>query len=182
MAIRVSTSLLSRYLLPDMAGYQSWRRLGDVISTIFALGYHEETESDRATPPFLKNLRRAAFARAYSADKNLSIFLGRPPRLLQKFCKFQLPSIETETRGDRSDSAVQDDVSSQVGNGGHFAYMMDSKWSAIWAALKERVLDMRRDASQDERIQMAQLVSRLRLLALLLMLSGIYKPMQKLNG
>lgn len=63
--------------------YHSWRRLGDVISSLFALGYHEQIGNK--SPPFLSNLRKAAFARAYSADKNIAVFLGRPPRLHRKY-------------------------------------------------------------------------------------------------
>ncbi|KAJ5136703.1 hypothetical protein N7448_005257 [Penicillium atrosanguineum] len=56
--------------------YLSWRKLGDVAASLFALGYHQQqTETFRAAPLFLRDIRQIAFCRTYSADKNVSIFL-----------------------------------------------------------------------------------------------------------
>lgn len=70
----------------------NWRRMGDVISSLVALGYHELPSSSIA--PFLLNLRQRLFARTYSADKHTALFLGRPPRLSKRFCTFQLPALQ----------------------------------------------------------------------------------------
>src|SRR6478736_6604121 len=80
--------------LTVVIGYESWRRLGDLSSSLFALGYHQQLESSGPIPPFLRSLRQAAFACSYSADKNVSIFLGRPPRISRKFCHFRQLSLD----------------------------------------------------------------------------------------
>ncbi|TIA24522.1 hypothetical protein D6C80_00080 [Aureobasidium pullulans] len=55
--------------------YSSWRRLGDVIASMLALGYHERVETRSRIPEFLVELRQSAFARIYTDDKEVSIFL-----------------------------------------------------------------------------------------------------------
>ncbi|KAF4948065.1 hypothetical protein FSARC_13830 [Fusarium sarcochroum] len=73
--------------------FHSWRRMGDATSSLFALGYHELSEDDPVdTPAFIVQLRKAAFARIYSADKMLAVFLGRPPRIAREYCVFTLPA------------------------------------------------------------------------------------------
>ncbi|VUC28933.1 unnamed protein product [Clonostachys rosea] len=72
--------------------YHTWRRMGDTSSSLFALGYHEIPIDASGAPPFLIQLRQAACARIYTADKMLSVFLGRPPRISREYCAFTLPS------------------------------------------------------------------------------------------
>ncbi|KAF2225364.1 hypothetical protein BDZ85DRAFT_194237 [Elsinoe ampelina] len=128
--------------------YNSWRRLGDVISSLFALGHHRQTEVRTFLPPFVIEMRRTAFARAYSADKNVSIFLGRPPRLHRRYCQFYLPHSAILIRGgDRNPlrSAVtwlEDDL---------FNYTTDTKWAAICGILKADLLDIMEEDDSDER-------------------------------
>ncbi|OBT83805.1 hypothetical protein VE02_08659 [Pseudogymnoascus sp. 03VT05] len=72
--------------------YRSWRRMGDLASSLFALGYHENIDETPEVPNCVAQLRKAAFSRIYAADKSLAIFLGRPPRITRAYCFFQLPS------------------------------------------------------------------------------------------
>jgi hypothetical protein len=98
-----------------------------VISSLFALGYHQQLEGNSpATPAFLAELRGAYFARAYSADKNISIFLGRPPRIHRRYCRFRLPGF--------GDHQWKMDLP--------FDYLVDTQWSALCAILKEEILDL----------------------------------------
>ncbi|KAK9413679.1 hypothetical protein SUNI508_11760 [Seiridium unicorne] len=114
--------------------YQSWRRLGDVASSLFALGYHQQMEKAPSVPDFLHNLRRSVFAQAYSADKNVSIFLGRPPRISKKFCRFNLLKHHcTEAQPNTSEPQWWN-------QGSIFDYMLDIQWSALCATLKEDIL------------------------------------------
>ncbi|KAF2655684.1 hypothetical protein K491DRAFT_410576 [Lophiostoma macrostomum CBS 122681] len=134
--------------------YHSWRKLGDVISSLFALGYHENVGNETTTPSFLRNLRRAAFARAYSADKNVSIFLGRPPRLLQKYCHFELPGY-----GPDHARVIRSSNSHRQFNWApdeDFNYGIDTRWSALCAVLKEEALDLFRMPNYTERAESAQ--------------------------
>lgn len=83
-------------------GHLSWRKLGDVTRSIFALGYHERVENNTPAPAFLKHLRQAAFARVYSPDKNVSIFFGRPPRIHQKYRCLDLLRYRAEAHPDHN--------------------------------------------------------------------------------
>lgn len=120
----------------DFIGYHSWRKLGDVVSSLFALGYHEQLGHPAVTPPFLRELRFVAHSRTYSADKNCSIFLGRPPRMLKRYCPTAgLPEAwEPDER---------------------FSYRADTRVHGICALLKEDVLDLERD-DQLTRVQKAR--------------------------
>lgn len=130
--------LLSKQFLTDTA-YRSWRKLGDVIASIFALGYHEArgTKSDDS-PPFLVELRRAAFARVYSADKNFAIFLGRPPRMSKKFCDLQLPLSRNGLTEDWSTPSEANAPQEWA----EICYRADTRWSALCASLKDEILEM----------------------------------------
>lgn len=108
-----------------------------MASTLFALGYHEQIENGQPTPAFLQEIRKAAFARAYSADKNVSIFLGRPPRILKKYSRMDLIG--------RLDPYEAD-------------YVIDTRWSALCAVLKEEVLDLPREVDYNLRLQKGRFV------------------------
>ncbi|KAH8646906.1 putative Zn(II)2Cys6 transcription factor [Xylariales sp. PMI_506] len=123
--------------------YQSWKRLGDVISSLSALGYHQQVGSYPTTPKFLIELRQAAFALSYSADMNVSIFLGRPPRISRKYCRFRLPG------DDDLDPPAQDKI---------FNYTADAAWSARCAILKEDILDCFETKEGEERQRVARLI------------------------
>ncbi|KAJ5798632.1 uncharacterized protein N7503_007928 [Penicillium pulvis] len=114
--------------------YHSWRKLGDVISSIFALGYHEDIDSKNDVPFFLKQLRKTAFARIYSADKNVAIFLGRPPRMTKRFCFFQIPLSSSEMQGHSELWDMNEKAS----------YQAETRWSALCASLKEEILELTR--------------------------------------
>lgn len=151
-----------------------------MISSLYALGYHEQIEKSISVPAFLKDLRRAAFARAYSADKNVSIFLGRPPRIHKKYCRFNLPGYVAENVQERGTPASGSQIK-WTGNE-NFDYLTDTKWSALCAILKEDILDLFQGASQDERIQRAQLAIKLLISKICLTDSVLSKPMLRRSG
>ncbi|KAH0592751.1 hypothetical protein MHUMG1_09575 [Metarhizium humberi] len=135
------------------ARYQLWRRLGDVISSTFALGYHEDLNGKADTPVFLLELRKAAFARIYSADKNVSLFLGRPLRMSKRFCHFQLPG----------DAAVRENHATATEQSGEYRwasdteinYRAETRWSAICASLKEEIIELLFDRTGPDVIEKA---------------------------
>ncbi|PYH71887.1 Zn(II)2Cys6 transcription factor [Aspergillus vadensis CBS 113365] len=133
--------------------YLSWRKLGDVAAALFALGYHQQqTESFRAASAFLRDLRQAAFCRAYSADKNVSIFLGRPPRILRRFCHFYLP-------GDHDANSHEASRSPAVWlNTQKLDFAIDSRWAGLCAILKDDILDLFTEDNYDERARRAWLI------------------------
>ncbi|OAQ98783.1 hypothetical protein LLEC1_05579, partial [Akanthomyces lecanii] len=114
--------------------YHSWKRLGDVISSIYALGLHQQTNNDHNSfPPFLLELRRLTFALTYSADKNVSLFLGRPPRIHLKYCKLILP---------RSDGRVIEPWKTTWPQDMPFDYVADIRWGALCGILKEDIMEL----------------------------------------
>lgn len=119
--------------------YHSWKRLGDVISSVFALGYHEKINADGSCPKFLQHLRQAVVARIYSADKNMSIFLGRPPRMDSKYCSFDFVDRLGMANDNNDSPAVR-----YFGwdPDGDFDYMADTWWSFECALLKEETMNL----------------------------------------
>ncbi|KAJ5601544.1 ATP adenylyltransferase C-terminal [Penicillium lagena] len=140
LIVQYENFIVHSYVDGDQS-YHTWRKLGDVISSTFALGYHENLETKPGIPPFLIELRKTAFARIYSADKNIAIFLGRPPRMNKRFCHFQIPSCRTviddptETHHDINHW----EPDSQAG------YRADTRWSALCAFLKEEIWELLQD-------------------------------------
>lgn len=131
------------------AAYHSYRKLGDVITSIVALGYHERVGTTAEVPAFLINIRRTAFARTYSADKNWGIFLGRPPRLGKKFCQLQ-HALSLSTK--RDEEPLVDPIT------GTHTWPLDSgisiwaetRWTALCASLKEEILELFNDDARDD--------------------------------
>ncbi|KAL4736280.1 hypothetical protein BDV11DRAFT_207759 [Aspergillus similis] len=70
--------------------YRTWQRQGEVVSLVFALGLHQQ-KMDERTPFFLSEMRSRTMVAAYSMDKELATFLGRPPRICRQYCDIQFP-------------------------------------------------------------------------------------------
>lgn len=64
--------------------------LGDLTTTVFALGIHQPA-ADSDTPFFLAEIRKRAMVAAYALDKDLATCLGRPPRICWRYCNIQFP-------------------------------------------------------------------------------------------
>ncbi|KAI5924560.1 hypothetical protein F4810DRAFT_129970 [Camillea tinctor] len=121
--------------------YHLWRRLGDVISATFALGYHENNDAKPGTPPFLVELRKTAFARIYSADKNIALFLGRPLRMSKRFCYFQLPKVPLQEGYNSSSPDEQLDIQEWNPNS-MMSLRGETRWSALCASVKEEIIEI----------------------------------------
>ncbi|KAF9772549.1 hypothetical protein IL306_009741 [Fusarium sp. DS 682] len=123
--------------------YYSYRKLGDVITSIATLGYHEKLGPSNALPEFLINIRRTALARTYSADKNWSIFLGRPPRLGKEFC--HLSSALRESVGPENGTQSPPDHAHEIlswQSDSRMSVWAETRWTAVCASLKEEILGM----------------------------------------
>ncbi|KAI5456826.1 hypothetical protein BGZ63DRAFT_396226 [Mariannaea sp. PMI_226] len=107
--------------------FESWRKLGDMSSSLFALGYHQDFEITGPIPEFLRSIRQAAFAYSYSADKNVAIFLGRPPRISSKFCHFRQRGLDEYYSYQWAPDTPLD-------------LLVDARWTALCAVLKEQIL------------------------------------------
>jgi chromatin structure-remodeling complex subunit RSC3/30 len=63
--------------------------LGELSTTLFALGLHQD--SSAKAPFFLSEMRKRTMVAAYSMDKVLATFLGRPPLISWRYCDIQMP-------------------------------------------------------------------------------------------
>lgn len=144
--------------------------MGDVASSLFALGYHEKIDEEvNNIPSFLAELRRACFARIYAADKSLAIFLGRPPRIVKEYCFLQLPTLTairtgegtprsnyiTQLTSSENSPVIRDERTDRTEP---INYTADTRCSALFASLKEEVLLMfrKRHLNETERIRLAR--------------------------
>ncbi|KAJ5666574.1 Transcription factor [Penicillium macrosclerotiorum] len=69
--------------------YRPWKKLGDLATAIFALGLHQD--SSQTTPFFLNELRKRTMVAAFTMDKELATFLGRPPLISWRYCNISYP-------------------------------------------------------------------------------------------
>lgn len=73
------------------SNYRVWRRLGDLSTTVFALGLHQEIKVSPEVPFWLAEIRKRCLATTYAVDKLMATFVGRPPRISRRYCSIQLP-------------------------------------------------------------------------------------------
>ena len=95
-------------------------------------------------------------ARAYSADKNMAIYLGRPPRILRKYCRYEVLGQITQDLPNDPDTPLPWQLDCPEDKA--FDYMADTSWSAICARLKEEALDLQKEADMDVQIHKAKSV------------------------
>lgn len=121
--------------------FRAWRIMGDLATSLVALGYHEKIDQQLSTTPqFVIELRKAIFARMYWADKALSVFMGRPPRILLAFCNFQVPNFRLE--GTAPYAELID-------------FVADTRCSAKFAVLKEQSLEVFRMRNPSDQLERA---------------------------
>ncbi|KAJ5723321.1 hypothetical protein N7488_001356 [Penicillium malachiteum] len=73
------------------SSYKAWRRLGDLVATIYAAGIHLDTDSSDNCPFFLRQWRRGCFISAFYMDKMMATFVGRPPLMNYRYCTLVPP-------------------------------------------------------------------------------------------
>lgn len=88
---RLLTDITLYQVTDHILGYQAWRRLGDLVSTIYATGLHLENDGTENCPFFLRQWRRRCFAAAFYMDKMIATFVGRPPLINGRFCTLAAP-------------------------------------------------------------------------------------------
>ncbi|PLB51347.1 hypothetical protein P170DRAFT_356191 [Aspergillus steynii IBT 23096] len=76
--------------MEDLSHYV-YRLYGELISHMHALGLHRLQISNAEIPFFLSETRKRLFTACYRTDKNMAMFLGRPPRLQDHFCDTDMP-------------------------------------------------------------------------------------------
>ncbi|CAK1362746.1 hypothetical protein CB0940_05070 [Cercospora beticola] len=141
-------NFIAHSMIDGDQSYHSWRRLGDVISTIYALGHHDRVDLASLTSQTLAGLRSQTVARSYSADKNISVFLDRPYRM------HSAQSALKMSRGD-VEGLFHAVPAPQTGQ---FDYTLETRWTVACALLKERVLDLLRDDDHMSRTQASNVI------------------------
>lgn len=123
-----------------------WKRAGELFNTVIASGLHQDKDADAETPFFLSQLRKKTFLYVFVYDKVLCTFLGRPPRLLSKYCFVQLPldlnEQELFMEGQELESALAGlDENGWKKNG----EIGRSTWARVFlinALIREEILDL----------------------------------------
>lgn len=89
----LAENFLMGTLVHGDTSFKVWREQGDLISALTALNLHQDdgTSSSPETTTISSHIRRSIFARAYTADKMLALFNGRPPILSFRYCSCPLP-------------------------------------------------------------------------------------------
>jgi hypothetical protein len=94
MWVTLQNCIYASQVLGD-AHYLVWRKVGDLATAIFAQGLHQEGKGASNLPFWLNESRRRALGTAYSVDKLLCTFVGRPPRISQRYCTI-VPPLDLE--------------------------------------------------------------------------------------
>lgn len=87
-----------KYCLTHPTDYRSRKKLGELSTTVFALGLHQEP--DNTVPFFLQEIRERIMIASYSMDKEHATFLGRPPSLAGDTAVFSSPWTSVQLRRD----------------------------------------------------------------------------------
>ena len=135
------------------ADHGVWRRAGDVVAAIHALGMHCE-DADSQEPIFLREARRRICAAVYRTDKSLADFFGRPAMMCLRYGDRPLPLDLDDEAVASDDFTVVDDAISKLDASG---WAVDGRIrSASWIRLqtllsrvKERFLEASLTARND---------------------------------
>lgn len=146
-----------------ISGLVFWRSMGDMASSLFALGLHEQAanENTQNVPFFLAELRKACFARIYAGDKELAIFLGRPPRVIGEYCVFQAPEWSNLPWDHYAyDSSSQAPRQADSWTTAAINYTADTRRLVLFARLKEEIMKLLRDRQRASKARAARQVGR----------------------
>lgn len=117
---------------------------------MFAMGFHREQPPGPKIPFFLSQTRKRIFTAAYRSDKNLSTFLGRPPRIHHLYCDITPPlDLDDDSlmlQGDALAAAVQkldaDGWSMEMSQDRRFRPVSVIRVRYIIAIQRERILEL----------------------------------------
>ncbi|OQD97268.1 hypothetical protein PENVUL_c084G01138 [Penicillium vulpinum] len=125
--------------------FRPWRKLGDLSTTVFALGLHQD--SSTKVPFFLSEMRKRTMVAAYSMDKVLATFLGRPPLISWRYCDIQMP-LDLSVEEIFADSVVRDAAIARLDEKSGWnleSSLMKGTWpriALITSVLREKVLEL----------------------------------------
>jgi hypothetical protein len=130
----------------SILGYQAWRRLSDLVSTIYAAGLHLENDGAENFPFFLRQWRRRCFVAAFSMDKLIASFVGRPPLINGRFCTLTAPlDLSDEVLvagGDVLDKAISELDSAGWNRDGKLHAVTPTRLRYQLATIREETLEV----------------------------------------
>ncbi|KAJ5953163.1 hypothetical protein N7454_000059 [Penicillium verhagenii] len=128
------------------SSYEAWRRLGDLVATIYAAGIHLDTDSAENYPFFLRQWRRGCFISGFYIDKMMATFVGRPPLMNYRYCTLTPPLDLSDdvliVGGDALDKAVSELDSNGWNTQGARHRMSPSRLRFRLAVAREKTLDI----------------------------------------
>ncbi|KAJ5249597.1 hypothetical protein N7489_000007 [Penicillium chrysogenum] len=143
--------------------FRPWRKLGDLSTTLFALGLHQD--SSAKAPFFLSEMRKRTMVAAYSMDKVLATFLGRPPLVSWRYCDIQMP-LDLSVEEIFADPVVRNAAIARLDEKSGWnleSSLMKGTWPRIalmTSVLREKVLELSLSWQLDNLSQRVEELSR----------------------
>ncbi|KAK6952442.1 hypothetical protein Daesc_006979 [Daldinia eschscholtzii] len=122
-------------LVEGDASLSVWRRFGDLVTDLFALGLHREALYSAETVPFfLSECRRKIFVSAYYIDKVFVLVFNRPPRIPTRHADCKPPFDLSEDELFAASPAVLEQARSRLSPDG---WSTDGKCkTTTWARIR----------------------------------------------
>ncbi|KAJ5750328.1 hypothetical protein N7533_007356 [Penicillium manginii] len=98
------------------SNYQAWRRVGDLVATVYAVGLHTDGE-EHTRPFFLRQWRKGCFISVFYLDKMQASFFGRPPLINYRYCTMVPPLDLSDDVIIEGGDALNKAISELDGNG-----------------------------------------------------------------
>ncbi|KAJ5187961.1 Transcription factor [Penicillium cf. griseofulvum] len=143
--------------------FRPWRKLGDLSTTVFALGLHQD--SSTKAPFFLSEMRKRTMVAAYSTDKVLATFLGRPPLISWRYCDIQMP-LDLSVEEIFADSVVRNAAIARLDEKSGWnleSSLVKGTWpriALITSVLREKVLELSLSCQLENLSQRVEELSR----------------------
>jgi chromatin structure-remodeling complex subunit RSC3/30 len=127
--------------------------LGDLSTIVFTLGLNQPPSDDN-TPFWLLEGRKRVMGHAFSADKQMATFLGRPPRISWRFCNVSLP-LDISFKDAIAEPSVREIALSRLNANGWNT--IESDMQAVWlrvallmGPVREKILELSLNQQADD--------------------------------
>ncbi|KAI1803421.1 hypothetical protein F4811DRAFT_524737 [Daldinia bambusicola] len=124
-----------------------WRRFGDLVTDLYALGLHREVLYSAETVPFfLSECRRKIFVMAYYVDKVFALVFNRPPRVPARHADCKPPLDLSEDELFATSPAILEQARSRLSPDG---WSTDGKCkTTTWARIRYIIAGFREEIAE----------------------------------
>ncbi|KAH9901718.1 hypothetical protein F4778DRAFT_123500 [Xylariomycetidae sp. FL2044] len=145
--------------------HAAYRASGELITAVVAMGLHIDIKLGKPTIPFLlEEMRKRALLNAYSQEISTSSFLGRPTRLMHRYCNIiqplDLSDHQLSLEGDELAAAIASLDSNGFNTSGKITR---ASWLKAWGSFalqREDVLDLALyPYSREELLRRAEIIT-----------------------